>query len=312
MSGGRGIIINMCEDGTVLFNSGSTRNMGGPGALGAIIAETIGVTFDQCRCAEWGNTDVAGEGGSQGGSTHTISNGAAAMVSAQDVRTQLFAVAASSATNMLKTTPDALDAKDGKIFLKADPTKSVTHAQVMAAIAQPVIGRGVRWEPILRKAVGTFAAGGTGVHRTGCAAAAEVAVDPDTGEVELLNYVNVLDFGRVIDRISSEGQMVAGMQVEWNQAMLWEDVYDPITGIPLGYNQIHDRLCTSMDIPMEKNQIVMLETIDANGPYGCHGIGEPSIGKQASIVNAVNHAINKWVVTTPLTPRTILRALGKA
>jgi CO/xanthine dehydrogenase Mo-binding subunit len=70
-----------------------------------------------------------------------------------------------------------------------------------------------------------------------------------------------------------------------------------------------------MDIPMEKNQIVMLETIDANGPYGCHGIAEPAVGKQACIVNAVNNAIgagNKWVLSTPLTPRTILRALGKA
>jgi carbon-monoxide dehydrogenase large subunit len=138
-----------------------------------------------------------------------------------------------------------------------------------------------------------------------------VAVDPDTGAVEILNYVNVLDAGRVIDRFSSEGQMAAGMQVEWNQAMLWEDVYDPITGVQMGYNHIHDRMCTSLDIPEDKNQIALLETIDANGPYGCHGIGEPAIGKQACIVNAVNNAINKWIVTTPVTPRTILRALGK-
>ncbi len=310
-SGARGFIVNMCEDGTVLFNSGSTRNMGGPGAMGSIIAETIGVTFDQCRCGDWGNTDVSSEGGMQAGSTHTISNGAAAMVAAQDVRQQLFAVAAGSGTGMLKTTPDALDAGGGRIFLKADPTKFVTHAQVMAAIAQPVIGRGVRWDPILRKAVGSFAAGGTGVHRTACAAAAEVAVDPDTGIVEVLDYVNVMDFGRVIDRISSEGQMAAGLQVEYNQAIYWEDVYDPVTGVQMGYNQIHDRLCTSLDIPEDKNKLEYIETIDANGPYGCHGIAEPAVGKPCVFLNAVNNAIGKWIVTTPLTPRTILRALGK-
>lgn len=331
-SGARGFIINMCEDGTVLFNSGSTRNMGGPGAMGTIIAETIGVTYDQCRCGDWGNTDVCSEGGMQAGSTHTISNGGAAMIAAQDVRRQLFIMAGSKATGMLQQwtlpalpgnppnplLPDptdaqlaTLDAKEGKIFLKADPTKSVTHAAVMAAIAQPVIGRGVRWDPILRKAVGTFAAGGTGVHRTGCACAAEVAVDPDTGIVEVLDYVNVLDFGRVIDRISSEGQMLAGLQLEYNQAVLWEDVYDPITGVLMGYNHIHDRLCTSLDIPEDKNKIDFIETIDANGPYGCHGIAEPAIGKPAVFLNAVNNAIGKWIVQTPLTPRTILRALGK-
>jgi len=311
-SGARGFIVNMCEDGTVLFNSGSARNMGGPGAMGTIIAETIGVTFDQVRCGDWGNTDVSSEGGMQAGSTLTVSLGPAMMVAAQDVRQQLFAMAASSATNMLKTTPDALDAKEGKIFIKADPTKSVTHAQVMAAIAQPVIGRGVRWEPILRKAVGTFAVGGTGVHRTGCASAAEVAVDPDTGEVELLNFVNVVDFGRVIDRVSSEGQMNAGMPVQWNQAMYFEDIYDPITGVLLGYNHIHDRICTTLDIPVEKNQTALLETIDANGPYGAHGIGEPATGTFCSISNAINNATGKWIVSTPATPRTILRALGKA
>ena len=110
---------------------------------------------------------------------------------------------------------------------------------------------------------------------------------------------------------SSEGQMLAGLQLEYNHAMLYEDIYDPLTGILLSYNHIHDTMATTMDIPEDKNQISMLETIDANGPYGCHGIGEPSIGKYASISNAINNAINKWIVTTPATPRTILRALEK-
>lgn len=333
-SGARGFIINMCEDGTVLFNSGSARNMGGPGAMGVIIAETIGVTYDQCRCGDWGNTDVCSEGGMQAGSTHTISLGAAAMIAAQDVRRQLFIVAGSKATNMLQlwarppeppnpqpATPvpdptDAqlalLDAKDGKIFLVSDPTKSVTHAQVMAAISQPVIGRGVRWDPILRKAVSGFAAGGTGVHRAACAGAAEVAVDPETGIVEILNYVNVIDAGRVIERTSTEACMLSGMQSEWNQGMLWEDVYDPVTGVLMSYNHIHDKLCTVLDIPdSSKNQIDLIESIDANGPYGCHGIAEPAHGKPCIFLNAVNNAIGKWIIQTPITPRTILRALGK-
>ncbi len=149
------------------------------------------------------------------------------------------------------------------------------------------------------------------MHKTGAACAVEVAVDPDTGHVEVLNYVNVLDFGRVMDRNAAEGQMVAGLQVEFNQMIYWEDVYDPITGVLMGYNHIHDKLCTSLDIPEDKNVIDMLETIDANGPYGCHGIAEPSVGKACVFLNAVNNAIGKWIIQTPTTPRTILRALGK-
>ena len=328
MSGRRGSIINMNTDGTVLFTSGAARNMGGPGALGTIIAETIGVSYDNVRCGDWGNVDVAAEGGMQNGSTHTISHGAAAMVAAQDVRRQLFAVAGGQGNNMLKLWANSvndknitdeqmamLDAGNNKIFLVSDPTKSVTHAQVTAAISEPVIGRGVRWDPVLRRDVGPGAnqkKGQPGVHRTACGSAAEVAVDPDTGEVELLNWVNVVDSGRTIDLVSTEGQMFAGMQVEWNQAMLWEDIYDPVTGILLGYNQIHDRLCTTLDIPAENNKYSVIESIDACGPYGCHGIGEPAADKPVTILNAINNAIGKWIITTPVTPAVVLRALGKA
>jgi CO/xanthine dehydrogenase Mo-binding subunit len=328
MSGRRGVIINMNTDGTALFNSGSQRNMGGPGALGTIIAETIGLTYDNVRCGEWGNTDVAAEGGMQAGSTHTISNGAAAMVAAEDVRRQLFAVAGSQRNNMLKiwanTVNDKnitdeqmamLDAANNKIFLVSDPTKTVTHAQVCAGISEPVIGRGVRWDPILRRDMGPGAHQKTGqpvVAKSACANAVEVAVDPDTGEVEILSYVNVQDSGRTIDVVSIEGQMLNGLQVEFNQIMLWEDVYDPVTGFQLGYNQIHDRLCTTLDAPHESQQYAIVETIDANGPYGCHGIAEPAVGKVAAFNNAVNNAIGIKMIQSPLTPRNILRALGKA
>ena len=311
-SGARGCIINMCEDGTVLFNSGGSRMMGGPGALGAIIAETVGVTFDQVRCGEWGNTDVSSEGGMQAGSTHTISAGAAAQVASWDVRTQLFAVAAGTGTGMLKTTPDALDAKEGKIFVKADPTKFVTHAAVMAAIAQPVIGRGVRYEPVLRKPVGRFPIGNALVQRSACASACEVAVDPDTGAVEILNFADASDAGRVIDRVSCEGQVSAALTWQANKALFWESKHDPLTGVLLSFDYIDDKTATALDVPEDKNQYFLLETIDAGGPYGCHGMGEPGVvASFASIINAINNAIGKWIVESPVTPQKILRALGK-
>lgn len=85
-----------------------------------------------------------------------------------------------------------------------------------------------------------------------------------------------------------------------------------MTGVLMSYNHIHDKLCTVLDIPdSSKNQIDLIESIDANGPYGCHGIAEPAHGKPCIFLNAVNNAIGKWIIQTPITPRTILRALGK-
>lgn len=311
-SGSRGIIINMNEDGTINFNSGGTRMMGGPSAQASIIAETIGVKFSDVRCADWGTSDTAAEGGGQSGSTLTSSLGSAAKQAADDVRTQLFAVAAGTGTGMLKVKPEDLEAKDGKIFLKADPTKFVTHRAVMAAISQPVIGKGTVWAATIRKPVGTFPVGTAGVARSACASAAEVAVDPDTGLVEILNFVAVSDVGRVIERTSCEGQIKAALPSQINKALYWDAIPDPLTGIPLTFDFIDDKTSTAMDVPEDKGQFFLLETIDANGPYGAHGMGEPGVvGSYACIINAINNAINKWIDERPATPITILKALGK-
>ena len=311
-SGSRGIIINMNEDGTVLFNSGGTRMMGGPAAQAAIIAETIGVKFSDVQVADWGTTDTASEGGGQSGSTLTSSLGSAAKAAGDDVRAQLLAVAAGTSTGMLKTTVDALEAKDGKIFLKADPTKFVTHKAVMAAIVQPVVGRGFVSSGTLRKPVGNFKVGDASVARSACASAAEVAVDPDTGAIEVLNFVAVSDAGRVIERESIEGQMYSALICQTNKALFWDAIPDPLTGIPLTFDYVDDKTATALDVPEDKNQIFILETIDANGPYGAHGMGEPGVvSSYASIINAINNAINKWIVERPVSPITILRALGK-
>ena len=282
--------------------------MSGPVAMTAIIAETLGVNYKDVRCGDFGCTATAPEGGIQAGSTQLRSLGAAMMVAAQDVKAQLFNVAAAQ----LKVKAEDLDAKEGKIFLKSDPTKFITHKDVMAKQEQPFIGRGVRWENILRRPLGKWAAGAPCVHRTGTASAWEVAVDPETGEIEILDFFLATDAGRIIERESIEGQYSVGLNNMINQGIYFDDIYDPTTGRMLNYNFERDLFVTFMDMPTEKNKYAILETIDANGPYGAHGIGEPVAGMYAGLRNAVNNAIGKYIDTGPMTPMTILKYLGKA
>ncbi|MEE9583702.1 MAG: molybdopterin cofactor-binding domain-containing protein, partial [Dehalococcoidales bacterium] len=89
-SSNRGSYILMNRDGTAYFNSGSTRIHGGPVAMATMIAETIGITFDDIQIAGWGNTDTTPDGGGQFGSLHTGSHGSPAVVAARDIRNQLF------------------------------------------------------------------------------------------------------------------------------------------------------------------------------------------------------------------------------
>jgi xanthine dehydrogenase molybdenum-binding subunit len=305
----RGSYIVMGRDGTVMFNSGASRIHGGPGAMANIIAETIGIKYEDIQIGGWGSTDTAPDGGPQYGSLHTGGHGSAATVAARDMREQLFEVAAEE----LGVNPEDLDAREGVIFVKTDPTQSMTHAEVKSNISRPVIGRGVHWGTGIRKPVNEFPIGTREQHKTGVASVCEVAVDTETGEVEILNFWSAVDAGRVIDRISAEGQILAGLPVQFNQAMLFDDIYDNLTGRLLSFGHIDDKMCTSMDIPgPEKNHSFLLETIDAIGAYGCHGIGEPAICSFASITNAINNALGVWITEAPVTPMLILKALGKA
>ncbi len=308
MFGARGAIINMCEDGTVLFNVGTSRCHNSLDAMGNIVAETVGVAADQVHVGDWGSTDTCSEGGMQAGSTSTISTGAAMKVAADDVRAQLFEIAATQ----LKVTPDELDARGGKIFVKADPTQSITHAQVMGKTGEPIIGRGVRWERNLRKEVSSFPVGNPCQIRGVCASACEVAVDPATGEVEITNFANAIDCGRAINLISAEAQVSVGMTIEHGQAMLYEQIHDHDSGALLTNGFLTHKLSTALDVPEDKNQRFVVETIDAVGPYGCKGMGEPAISSYVCVVNAVNNAIGKYVISAPLTPQKVLAALGKA
>lgn len=311
MFGGRGAIINMNSDGTVLFNSGGTRNPGGPGAQAQIIAETLGVTYDNVRVGDWGNTDTAADAGCQCGSTLTISVGAAFEVAAWDIRERLFAAAAGE----LGVDPEDLDARNNTVFVKADPSQSMTMQQVAQRTPGPIIGRGIRYGFTLRRpspSVGDFPIGTPAAHKTGCASACEVAVDPETGDVEILNYAAAVDAGRVIDRISCEGQVLAGLAVQYSQAILFDMSYDPSTGRMLSFSHLDDKMSSSMCIPgPDKNHSFLIESIASVGPYGCIGIGEPSISSFASITNAVNNALGVFVEKIPYSPKTILEALGK-
>jgi xanthine dehydrogenase molybdenum-binding subunit len=310
-TGGRGCIINMTRGGDCFMVSGGTRMSGGPGAMAQIVAETIGLTYDQVNVGAWGNPAISMDGGSQAGSTHTTNAGSAAQVAAWNVREQLFEYAAGE----LEVNPEDLDAKEGVIFVKADPSQNITHAAVMGRL-RLVNGYGASYGSIWRKPDGQYPIGTPTYHRTGTAAAYEVAVDTETGEVEVLDYCNITDAGRVIDRFSSDGQIQSGQAVHWGKAFLWDVQHDPGTGVLLSQNLIDDKMATSMDVPTEKNVLgenaILLETVNAIGPYGCNGMGEPAASANyAALITAINNALGTSINVRPVTPDVILQALGK-
>lgn len=304
-----GAIINVNKDGTALISVGISRAASGTNsAMCYIVAETLGLSYESVNVGDWGNTDVCSDGGGQGGSTRTTTLGAACQIAAEDARDQIFTAAA----DMLGVPEADLEAKDGKIYDKNNTADFKTHSEVLARMA-PVIGRGVGWTTQLRLSEEAgFPIGSPCVVKTMIASAAEVAVDTETGEVEVLNYVAADDMGRAINWYGTEAQILGGNEICHGEALMWEQLFDRVTGVCLNPNWINHKSPTTLDINVDKHRAIIVESIDSCGPYGAKGLGEPPVGVYGTINHAVYNAIGKWITTSPMYPQKILKALGKA
>jgi len=308
MSGPVGAILNLTKDGKCLINPGQSHCAGSIISHCHHVAEVLGMKYDDVEIGDWGDTDTSSEGGSEGGSTRTITLGSAYFEAALDARTQVFAVAGP----WMGVAPDKLSARDGIIFETANPANSKTWAEVGARLSYPVIGKGYSWEKKLRRPVLTWPVGTTCEVRGQSAAVVEIAVDPETGHIEVLNYTNAVDGGMVISRSNYHKGNYGGLEIQMGETLLYEQVIDYRDGATLNANMMLNSHPTSMDINPAGFKSIAVEPDDACGPHGCKGIGEMQVTCLAAMANAVYNATGKWVDELPITPDRVLKALGKA
>jgi CO/xanthine dehydrogenase Mo-binding subunit len=253
----------------------------------------------------YGDTSFTVEGGSQGGSTRMMTLGAAFHMAAVDAREHLFKLAAEA----LGVTPDELDAREGKIFVKADESQSKTHAEIASQAA--IVGKGYTWPANFQIPKYGFPAGTPGERGCTCGAACEIAVDTETGFVDTTRLINGMDLGRMIFREGARSQYWDAPPLNIAEALWWETVHDPITGVRLTNNFLHNRYATTLDIDPRNWTSLYMEGGNAMGPYGCNGIGEPTGESYTIWAQAIYNALGVWVDRLPGTPQEILKALGK-
>jgi CO/xanthine dehydrogenase Mo-binding subunit len=142
----------------------------------------------------------------------------------------------------------------------------------------------------------------------GSVGAARVAVDPDTGVVEVVDYVTVADAGRVINHHGAHGQERGGVMMGIGHALSEELEYDD--GALLNPSPVDYRVPLAGDAP-ERIESLFLERGDGPGPFGSKGLGESSIITVApAIANAVAAATGVRVRTLPIRPWVVWRQLG--
>ena len=129
--------------------------------------------------------------------------------------------------------------------------------------------------------------------------AAEVEVDKETGQIDVIDYVGVIDCGTPINpnlaRVQAEGGIGQGIGM-----VLYEDVQYTDKGKIRNNSFMQYKIPNRMDIP--KVRIEFESSYEKTGPFGAKSIGELVIDTPCpAIANAVYNATGVRVRELPIT-----------
>lgn len=228
-----------------------------------IVAEQLMIDLSEIDVVT-GDTDQFHWGTGTFASRGTVVAGNAINEAAKDVRTKILRMA----SELFEVKQDELDLLDGRVFVKADPERSVGYGE-LAAQANPLRGA-VKpgTEPGLEST--NYFGPATGATASG-AHAMIVEVDPETFRVDILKYVAVHDAGRIINPLLVNGQVHGGIAQGIGNAFYEHLIYDE-NGQLLNGTFMDYLLPTSLEVP----PIIIghEETPSPLNPLGVKGAGE--------------------------------------
>jgi CO/xanthine dehydrogenase Mo-binding subunit len=135
--------------------------------------------------------------------------------------------------------------------------------------------------------------------------AAEVEVDPGTGQVTVLRYVAAHDVGFAVNPALAAGQIHGGVVQGIGMGLMEEIVYRD--GHVVNNNWTDYKLPTIADVP-EIEAILVQHPVEG-GPFGAKGVGEaPVVPPPAALANAVYRAAGARLHSLPITPEKVLLA----
>jgi carbon-monoxide dehydrogenase large subunit len=285
--------VTMDANGEVeLFMSLWDTGTGAHTIMRQIVAETLTLPPDRVTLVMQDTDAVPFESG-PGGTRVTYTSGQAAFGAAQDLRDKLLGVA----SEILEAPIDQLQLAQGRIGLAGDADHSMTLEEVVQHASTPS-GQPIRGE----KDVTTDRPNTTSF----CAQVAEVAVDPDTGQVTVNKIVTAHDVGTIMNPLTHQGQIEGGMVQGLGYGAMEEILIadGQISTLSLG----DYKLPTVKDIP--ELVTVLLESSPGPAPYQGKGIGESSnIPVAAAIANAVADAVGVRITDLPITAEKVFVAL---
>jgi CO/xanthine dehydrogenase Mo-binding subunit len=275
--------------GTPIFDQGS----GTYTIIQQVVAEELGLPLERVRIEVW-NTDAVRFDSGVAGSWAARVNTGAVHDAVEAARKELLEFVA----NHLEWPLDSLTLEGDEVRSGA-LNESVRWPDLLHDHGEPIEGK-----------VTHMAGMGALSHVTSfCAQAAEVEVDPETGEVKLLKLTTAHDVGRVLNPLGHQGQINGGIVSGLGYALMEElQVEDGrVTSLTLG----DYKLPSIADLPSLNTVLVRATGEHAGvGPYDIKAIGEvPTTPVAPAIANAVFDAVGVRVRELPLTAEKVYEGL---
>jgi carbon-monoxide dehydrogenase large subunit len=284
------------RDGTVTLRTAShNHGQGHETVFAQIVSGVLGIPMEKIRLRT-SEPDQLMVANPTGGSRTLAGIGSAMLCAAQEIVRNGFALAAEH----LESAAADIEFKEGHYRIKG-----TDRSVAITALAEKYPGRLDLDYKDRPKVPSTYP---NGCH------VAEIEIEPETGEIEIVSYVAVDDAGTILNHQIVEGQMHGGITQGAGHVLGEQAIYDRDTG----------QLLTGsfMDYPMPRavlvNKLQVLEhpVPTQTNPLGAKGVGEAGVtGSMPCLMNAVLDALGQAGVTRfdmPASPHRIWAALQAA
>ena len=303
-------LIHATTTGNFIISLSSTDlGQGLKTVIAQIAAETLGVPFENVR-VDTADSDTGPHcmGTFASRATHRVGN--AVIEAATEARQIMLDVAADE----LEANPNDLETDgSGLIKVKGQPDRSIHIIDLALAAhfkyARTISGRGMFMKPKSDVDPETGAMDPDSTEAHACVVA-EVEVDTETGEIEVLSLRCAYEVGRQVNPKLVEGQIVGGAFMGMSHALYetTDPYYPSLEHKPTNWTDY--TLPGPFELPIIEARV--LEYPSSNGPYGVKGVGEMTANAPIpAIANAVKDAIGVRIYELPITPERVLRALAE-
>ena len=306
-SDGCGAIVKLDDFGGVSLITGASEiGQGSETVLAMIVAETLGVPLERVEVV---NSDTAIKPWDVGAhaSRTTFIAGNAARLAAQKIRAQLLAMAAEP----LDEPAAHLTIADGWVHVVGEPQRRLPYDRVVRSghyrpAGQTLVAEAFYDPPT--EMLDKDLRGNVSATYGFAAQAVLLDVERATGRVVVRKVASAHDVGRALNPLAAEGQVHGGVHMGLGYALAERLVVDQ--GQILTQTFMDYALLRADDMP--PIVVRLIESIDAEGPFGAKGLGESGvIPVSAAVANAVKDAIGVRFTELPITAARIEGSLSE-